>query len=99
VWRHKTDTGVLFAGVKRFGRGADNSAEVTNEYRFSSIPPVRLHGMDRDITFFTFKFEKIYNRNGQSVCKLNRYLHYRSLAGDVSTLTSRPSATGEEYVI
>jgi len=70
VWCHKADTGVLFPGVKRFAREADHSAEVMNEYRFSSIPPVRLHGMGRDITFFTFKFEKIYNRKGQPVFTL-----------------------------
>jgi hypothetical protein len=43
------DTGGSFPGVKRPGREADHSppssAEVKNEWSYTSTPPIRLHGV------------------------------------------------------
>ena len=46
-----------FPGLKRPGREVDlspqSSAEVTNEWMYTSTPPIRPHVVDRDeITFF-----------------------------------------------
>jgi len=47
-------------GIKRLGRDADHSpsfsAEVKNEWSYTSTSPVCLHGVDRNtFTLFTFK--------------------------------------------
>jgi len=45
-----------FPGVKRRGLEADNSlpsaAEVKSGWGYTSTPPIRLHDVDRDFTYF-----------------------------------------------
>jgi hypothetical protein len=52
--------GVLSLGVKRPGREADHSppssAEVKNARSYTSIPPLRLHGVVEHRDNFTFTF-------------------------------------------
>jgi hypothetical protein len=57
------------SGVKRPGHDVDHSppssAEVTNEWSYTSVPPICLHGVDRDaFTFLSFFF--IVSLNGVS---------------------------------
>jgi hypothetical protein len=48
---YSMDTGILFRGIQRPGREADHSppssAEVRNEWSYTSNPPIYLHGMVR----------------------------------------------------
>ena len=56
-----------FPGVKRPGFEADNSlpstAEVKSGWGYTSTPPIRLHDMNRDFTFFNLtKTREIYSK-------------------------------------
>jgi hypothetical protein len=56
---YSMSTGVLSPGAKRPGREVNHSppssAEVKNEWSYSSSPSIRLHSMDRDNFALTFK--------------------------------------------
>jgi len=57
------NTEILSPGVKRQGREVDpsppSSDEVKKEWSYTSTPPIRLHGLDRDnFTFSVLHWKK-----------------------------------------
>jgi hypothetical protein len=90
-----------FQGVMRPGRGADHStpssAKIKNEWRYTSTPPICLHGVDRNnFTFFlTYKTCSLVTEH--DIAQKNKPVSLASHSHKLCLLESLKPSRGRDF--